>query len=69
MAEIDEILWQETKENLMAAAAGQEEIEWLVEEQLQDMKECGFFDIPEEFMTDMHDSLGQYEEEDDDFEY
>jgi hypothetical protein len=60
VAEIDEILWQDTKENLMAAAAGQEEIEWLVEEQLQDMKECGFFDIPEEFRIRDEDERDDY---------
>lgn len=46
MSEIDYVLYQETKENLMAAAQGDPDVEEIVEFQLQDMKECGFFDLP-----------------------
>jgi hypothetical protein len=44
----------------MSAAKGQEEIEWIVESQLQDMKECGFFDIEEEPEYDMYDRVCSY---------
>lgn len=43
MAEIDEVLWQETKENLMDVFPDQD----AVMDALYDMKETGFFDIPD----------------------
>jgi hypothetical protein len=56
MAEIDEVLWAETREHLMAVVdAEDDELAMIVEEQLQDMKECGFFDIPEEFQCCSYD--------------
>lgn len=45
MAEINEALYHDTKQNLMAAASGNEELIWLVEEQLADMKETGYFNL------------------------
>jgi hypothetical protein len=35
--------------------AEDDELAMIVEEQLQDMKECGFFDIPEEFQCCTYD--------------
>lgn len=46
MAEIDYFLWEDTKENLMDQMDGDE---MSVEMYMQDMKEAGFFDVPEEF--------------------
>lgn len=57
MAGFDDVLFQETKENLMYAAKGDPDIEEIVEFQLLDMKECGFFDIE-------GDSYDEDEEED-----
>lgn len=57
MAGFDDVLYQETKENLMYAAKGDPDIEEIVESQLLDMKECGFFDIE-------GDSYDEDEEED-----
>ncbi len=45
MASINEALYQDTKQNLMSAANGDEELIWLVEDQLADMKETGYFNI------------------------
>lgn len=45
MAEFDETLYHDTKQNLISAANGDEELIWLVEDQLLDMKETGYFDI------------------------
>lgn len=45
MAEIDYNLYEDTRQNLMSAAKGDEELVWLVEEQLADMKETGYFDL------------------------
>ncbi len=47
MANIDEALYQDTKQNLMSAANGDDELIWLVEDQLRDMKETGYFDMKE----------------------
>jgi hypothetical protein len=47
MAPFDQTLYEDTKQNLMAAANGDEELIWLVEDQLTDMKETGYFDIDE----------------------
>lgn len=47
MASIDESLYHETKQSLMAAANGDDELIWLVEDQLRDMKESGYFDMKE----------------------
>lgn len=44
MAEIDEVLWQETKENLMSEVNDYD----TVQEVLYDMKSAGFFDIEED---------------------
>lgn len=46
MAEIDYFLWEDTKENLMDMMDGDE---MSVDMYMQDMKETGFFDVPEEF--------------------
>lgn len=46
MAEIDWVLWQDTKENLMDALDGDE---FAVEMYMQDMKETGYFDVPDEY--------------------
>lgn len=45
MAQFDEALYHDTKQNLMAAAKGDDELVWLVEDQLKDMKASGFFDL------------------------
>lgn len=47
MAQFDEALYHDTKQNLMAAAKGDDELIWLVEDQLRDMKETGYFDLKE----------------------
>jgi hypothetical protein len=45
MAAIDESLYHDTRQNLRSAADGDEELLELVEEQLADMKETGYFDV------------------------
>lgn len=55
MPEIDHVLYQETKENLISAANGDPDVEEIVEFQLQDMKECGFFDLPKDDRYDDQD--------------
>lgn len=47
MAQFDEALYHDTKQNLMAAAKGDPELQDLVFDQLQDMKETGYFDLEE----------------------
>jgi len=47
MAEIDWVLFQDTKENLMDQLDGDE---FTVENVLQDMKECGYFDIDDDYL-------------------
>jgi hypothetical protein len=47
MAEFNHTLFHDTKQNLMAAAKGDSDIEDLVWEQLQDMEETGYFNIEE----------------------
>lgn len=42
---IDESLYHDTKLSLMSAASDNPELIDLVEEQLQDMKETGYFDL------------------------
>lgn len=44
---IDEQLYHDTKSNLMSAAKGDPDIIEIVEEQLRDMKETGYFDLKE----------------------
>ena len=46
MAEIDEVLWQDTKENLMDLMDGDEESVAMF---MDDMKGTGYFDVPDEF--------------------
>jgi hypothetical protein len=46
MADIDEVLWQDTKENLMDAMDGDE---MSVEMYMSDMKDSGYFDLPDEY--------------------
>lgn len=48
MADIDESLYHDTRQNLIAAANGDDELIWLVEEQLRDMKETGYFNLEAE---------------------
>lgn len=43
--QIDADLYHDTAQNLLAAANGDEELIMLVDEQLQDMLETGYFDI------------------------
>jgi len=59
MADVDYGLYEDTKQNLIAAAQGDPELEELVWDQLEDMKECGYFDLPE-----MHDYAPTDEEDD-----
>jgi hypothetical protein len=47
MAETDYHLYEDTKQNLISAANGDPELEGLVEDQLADMKETGYFDVQE----------------------
>jgi hypothetical protein len=47
MAGFDHALYHDTKQNLMAAAKGDPDVEDIVLEQLQDMKETGYFNIEE----------------------
>ena len=42
---IDIDLYHDTANNLLSAAKGDEELISLVEEQLKDMMECGYFDV------------------------
>lgn len=44
---IDADLYHDTRRNLLSAANGDPELVDLVEEQLQDMKETGYFDLKE----------------------
>lgn len=44
---IDEQLYQDTKSNLLSAAKGDPDIIEIVEDQLRDMKETGYFDLKE----------------------
>lgn len=55
MAEIDEVLWQDTKENLMDLMDGDEES---VEMYMDDMKGAGYFDIPDEYRFVDYDEEG-----------
>jgi hypothetical protein len=41
---IDEDRYHDTAQSLFAAAKGDDELRWLVEEQLKDMLESGYFD-------------------------
>jgi hypothetical protein len=56
---IDEQLYHDTKSNLRAAAKGDEELLALVEEQLDDMQETGYFDL-----EDKYKCLPRYDEDD-----
>lgn len=42
---IDEELYHDTRQNLLSAAKGDPDIMEIVEEQLRDMKETGYFDL------------------------
>lgn len=43
--EFDEIMYAETRDSLLAVTGDSDELAELVEEQLADMKDSGFFDI------------------------
>lgn len=45
--QIDVDLYHDTTNNLLSAAKGDEELISIVEEQLKDMLECGYFDVKE----------------------
>ena len=45
---IDESLYHDTRQNLISAANGDPDIMEIVEEQLRDMKETGYFDLKEQ---------------------
>lgn len=45
--QIDADLYHDTARNLLAAANGDEELTMLVDEQLKDMLETGYFDLKE----------------------
>ncbi len=45
--QIDADLYHDTAQNLLSAAKGDEELTMLVDEQLQDMLETGYFDLKE----------------------
>jgi hypothetical protein len=45
---IDADLYHDTARNLLSAAKGNEELTMLVEDQLKDMLETGYFDLKEE---------------------
>ena len=42
---IDEELYHDTRQNLISAANGDPDVMEIVEEQLRDMKETGYFDL------------------------
>lgn len=44
---IDVDLYHDTTNNLLSAAKGDEELISIVEDQLKDMLECGYFDLEE----------------------
>jgi hypothetical protein len=46
-SQIDADLYHDTARNLLSAAKGDEELTMLVDEQLQDMLETGYFDLKE----------------------
>lgn len=45
--QIDADKYHDTAQNLLSAAKGDEELTMLVDEQLQDMLETGYFDLKE----------------------
>lgn len=45
--QIDADLYHDTANNLLSAAKGDEELTMLVEDQLKDMMETGYFDLKE----------------------
>lgn len=46
--QIDADLYHDTARNLLSAAKGSEELTMLVEQQLKDMLETGYFDLKED---------------------
>lgn len=56
--QIDVDLYHDTANNLLSAAKGDEELVALVEDQLKDMLETGYFDVKEKNGRNRQDSKG-----------